>query len=206
MLYCIISRRGQRERALSDGCLTVNIMRIFPVFLSVFSLSWMAQAEPLTSVQPHQHGVASLNVVLDGYALELELESPLANLLGFEHAPRTASEQQAYQQLQSRLQDAAALYLPAPEAGCTPGRIEAHQMHHTEDLEADGAHRHEHDSEHGDIRVRYIYQCRYPAAFNRLELPLLTTFPGIQRLHLQLITARGQHGWTVTPEQPYVAF
>ena len=34
----------------------------------------------------HEHGVAKLNVVLDDNTLELELDSPAMNLVGFEHA------------------------------------------------------------------------------------------------------------------------
>lgn len=35
----------------------------------------------------HQHGVAILEVAVDGGTLRLRLESPLNNLAGFEHAP-----------------------------------------------------------------------------------------------------------------------
>src|SRR5690606_12673416 len=37
----------------------------------------------------HVHGSAVLQVVMDGETVELALQSPLNNLLGFEHAPRT---------------------------------------------------------------------------------------------------------------------
>ena len=36
------------------------------------------------SLGAHEHGVAQLNVALDGNTLEIELESPAMNLVGFE--------------------------------------------------------------------------------------------------------------------------
>ncbi|WP_016772972.1 ZrgA family zinc uptake protein, partial [Pseudomonas sp. R62] len=38
------------------------------------------------SLGAHEHGVGRLNAALDGQTLELELESPAMNLVGFEHA------------------------------------------------------------------------------------------------------------------------
>ena len=43
----------------------------------------------------HQHGAASLQVSLDGRALQISLEGPSDNLLGFEHAPQNEAEKQA---------------------------------------------------------------------------------------------------------------
>ena len=37
------------------------------------------------SLGAHEHGVAKLNAVLDGNTLELELDSPAMNIVGFEH-------------------------------------------------------------------------------------------------------------------------
>ena len=43
----------------------------------------------------HVHGSAVLQVVMDGETVELALQSPLDNLVGFEHAPRTESQKKA---------------------------------------------------------------------------------------------------------------
>ena len=47
--------------------------------------------ERRTQPGPHEHGVASLNLVVDGNLVSLELDSPAANLVGFEHTPGTPS-------------------------------------------------------------------------------------------------------------------
>ncbi|MBW8192898.1 DUF2796 domain-containing protein [Neiella marina] len=62
------------------------------VSLAALSVSTAVLAES----EAHQHGIAHLNLVQQGNALEIEFESPLANLVGFEHKPETAKQQQAY--------------------------------------------------------------------------------------------------------------
>ena len=44
------------------------------------------------SLGAHEHGVGRLNAALDGQTLELELESPAMNLVGFEHAATTDAD------------------------------------------------------------------------------------------------------------------
>ncbi|MGB0128732.1 MAG: DUF2796 domain-containing protein [Rhodocyclaceae bacterium] len=48
-------------------------------------------AAPVLAVaqHAHEHGVAKLDVASDGGALAINVESPLDNRVGFEHAPRT---------------------------------------------------------------------------------------------------------------------
>jgi Protein of unknown function (DUF2796) len=40
----------------------------------------------------HEHGVAELNLALDGKELWIEFSSPAVNLVGFEHTPGNAEQ------------------------------------------------------------------------------------------------------------------
>ena len=62
------------------------------------------------SLDAHKHGVAQLNVVLDDQALELELESPAMNLVGFEHAATSAADKAKVAAVHSSLQQPLALF------------------------------------------------------------------------------------------------
>ena len=44
------------------------------------------------SLGKHEHGVASLNVALDGQTLEIQLQSPAMNLVGFEHEAKSDAD------------------------------------------------------------------------------------------------------------------
>ena len=86
----------------------------FVLFFPVFSLL----ALPVWGHGPHEHGVARLNVALEGQRLSIELDSPLANLLSFEHAPRTDPQQNEVRAMAARLRRAETLFVPSGAASC----------------------------------------------------------------------------------------
>lgn len=143
------------------------------VLLLAVGTAWAAKA--------HQHGVATLSVAVDGNALELAFESPLENLVGFEHAPRNAKERQALQALKDRFADPQALFVPAPAAGCraAPAQLELPQ--------ADG-------SGHADLHAVVSFECATPAALRSLEVRLFDAFPRLQRVKAQLAAPGRQSG------------
>lgn len=69
----------------------------------------------------HVHGVATLEVAIDGAAVEIRLDTPLANLLGFEHKPTTPAELEKVRMMRRELDKAAALFVLPTQAGCTAG-------------------------------------------------------------------------------------
>ena len=70
------------------------------------------------SLAAHEHGAAQLNVALEGQRLELALESPAMNLVGFEHAAVSSSDKAAVARAQQHLQTPLALFGIAAAAGC----------------------------------------------------------------------------------------
>ena len=49
--------------------------------------------------QAHVHGEATLHVVVEGNTVEIELQSPAMNLLGFEHSPETQQQKNGINRL-----------------------------------------------------------------------------------------------------------
>ena len=66
----------------------------------------------------HVHGKAALDIAVDSGTVQLNLYSPLDNLLGFEHAPRTGEERRAIQAMTARLHQADSLFVFTPSARC----------------------------------------------------------------------------------------
>jgi hypothetical protein len=66
----------------------------------------------------HVHGQAALEIAVDGETVQLNLYSPLDNLLGFEHAPRTEEERRAVRAMAAKLHQARSLFVFTPSAGC----------------------------------------------------------------------------------------
>ena len=72
-----------------------------------------SEASLVRSAQSHTHGDASLAMVLENAVITVELDTPLYNLLGFEHAAETAAQKAAVEKAETCL-----LYTsPSPRDG-----------------------------------------------------------------------------------------
>lgn len=160
----------------------------------------------------HEHGVARLDVALDGNTLELELDSPAMNLVGFEHAATSDADKATVARVREQLAAPSSLFTLDAAAGCdltqqtleSPLFGQAPAVHEHEHEKPD-AHAHEHG--HSDIHARYALTCTTPGALTQLDLaPLFQHFPTTRTLHVQLIGPNGQKGQEATATQATVAF
>lgn len=169
----------------------------------------------------HEHGVASLNLVVDGTHLILELDSPAANILGFEHTPTSDEDLAVVNQARQHLAQADALFMISGDAACTLEKVETESPLFTaatvEDHEHDKTHdgddheSHENHQDHGshedhadqgsahsDIEARFHFACDNPDALQQIDVRLFEVFPSTEKLLLQAITPKGQQGGELT--------
>ena len=161
--------------------------------------------EEHASLDAHEHGVASLNVALDGQTLEIQLQSPAMNLVGFEHEAKSDADKAKVAAARQHLEQPQALFALPIEAKCA-----------LQDSELDspllGGHahdEHEHADEHGhsDIDASYRFACANAEALKTLELgSFFGTFPGTEKLEVQLIGPSGQQGAELTPSNSRLSF
>ncbi len=161
------------------------------------------------SLGAHEHGVGRLNAVLDGQALELELDSPAMNLVGFEHLATSAADKAKVAAVRKQLENPAALFNLPKGAGCVVSSQELNSPLFGDKPEADhddddhdddakaGAHEHHHD--HSEIHAHYQFTCATPTALSNLDLSqVFKTFPATQKIQVQLIGPSGQQGVEAT--------
>jgi Protein of unknown function (DUF2796) len=146
-------------------------------------LALLAAAQALGQGHAHVHGLARLDVVLDGPQLTLALASPLDGIVGFEHRPRTPAQRQAGDAALAKLKDGGALFRAPAEAGCRleSAAVEAPVLQGA--APADG---------HADLEARWAFRCAAPAQLRTLEQGLFEAFPRLQRLEVQVAGPQGQ--------------
>jgi len=146
---------------------------------------------------PHQHGVAKLEVTIVGTELTLRLETPLDNLLGFEHAPRTAAQRTAAQRLLERLRQGEALFQPTRAAVC---RMQGVELTAPVLQDATAA------TEHADLRAEWRFACAEPGQLTDLRVNLFTDFPRLKRLDAAVASPRGQRARRLSARMPDLAW
>ncbi|MGB1257506.1 MAG: ZrgA family zinc uptake protein, partial [Thiolinea sp.] len=67
----------------------------------------------------HEHGVARLTVATTDDGLEIALESPAANVFGFEHSAKSEEEREAVHAAMDKLKDGSALFAINSAAACS---------------------------------------------------------------------------------------
>lgn len=145
----------------------------------------------------HQHGVAQLEVAVDGNTLTIHLESPLDNLLGFEHAPRTEPQRLAARNLLRTLRQGERLFAPTVAAGCklAEAKVEAPA------LEGQGG-----EGEHADLDADWRFTCAQPAQLTGMKVGLFAKYPGLKRLDAAVVSGKGQRAFKLTGGMPFLSW
>jgi hypothetical protein len=166
----------------------------------------------------HVHGAAALNLALEGQEVHIELDSPAANIVGFEHAPSSEADHAALDKAVAALKDGDRLFSFNDDAGCRMETAkvaselldeehEAHTEEKTGEHAHEGAHEHEGEREtHSDIEATYHFECNAPGKLTQLTVQLFEAFPGMEELEVQYVIESKQGAAELTATDPVVKF
>lgn len=171
-------------------------LQVYAMMMSVFSLSAPALAQSPFTARPatpvlsaHVHGVAHLAMAVDGQTLVMELEMPLANLVGFEHKPANDLEEKAFSRASQTMAQADKLFEWNAAAHCTVTSVEIEMP----TFEHGG---------HEDVDARYQYICQSAAELQSLEVKLFNIFDHVVTLKATYLDEETQVAKTLTPADP----
>lgn len=189
--------------------MSIHLHLVVPVVMGLALMTQAATADEHREHGPHVHGIAHLNIAFEDNALEIELDSPAANLVGFEHVPRNDAERAQLAQTIARLRKGETLFiLPAP-AGClleSVQVIEEGDGHHEDEMN----HTHDDGEEevhhHSALNATYRFHCDKPALLDGFDVRLFEQFPATERLEVQIIGPQGQGGRDLTASNHYLRF
>lgn len=108
----------------------------------------------------HVHGIAQMNLAVEGKNVLLELASPAMNIVGFEYMPSTDEQRHAVHEAAEKLEDGSSLFEFSKAAGCTliSAEIESPLLGHDHidehaDEDAHGE-KHDNDEDHHDAHTK----------------------------------------------------
>ena len=168
----------RRHHALNAAALGIAAV-------SCFSASALA-AEEFESHHAHEHGVAALNVAIEGKRVDIGIDTPAINVIGFEHQPRTAAEQAAVKKADAALHDVTRLFVFTPAAACHSTRMQVHSPQWPS------------TSEHADYEASYSFDCDKPDALTSIDMPLVNEMAAGTKLRVQLTSATKQDAAELT--------
>ena len=176
----------KRHYLLTGVCLFISTQLVF------------AEKHETEQHGSHEHGAARLTVATTDDGLEIALESPAANLFGFEHKAKTAEQRELVHEVTEKLEAGSKLFSMNEAAACTFDNAvveSAMEDDHKDEKHGDEKHD-EHDDHkdeeksHSDVEVTWTFKCKQPAAITSVSTKLFSAFPkGFEELDVEWITA-----------------
>jgi len=182
----------------------------------------------------HEHGAAMLGMAQEGKLIQMELDSPAFNMVGFEHTPSNANEEEKVALMLAQLKMGSILFTFPAAAKCqlvnvdiSSGLFEASHSDENDhdsdsdhsddeddhgsvsdhsDDEDDHENDHENDSGHSDIEASWTYSCENPLLVRKVEFPLFSYFENLTDLDVDFIMDAGQGSIELSPGNSVISF
>jgi hypothetical protein len=188
------------------------MIRTISVTATILALSAShGAAESVPQLGPHQHGHGSLNLAVEGQTVQMALEVPGADIVGFEYEATTAEDRAKVQAAEEKLAQPLALFVLPRNAGCkvTSAKVvmtraseidhDAHEHEEDAHAEADG-----HEADHSEFHAEYVLSCSNVAAITTISFPYFDAFPSSEELAVTLITEKSQEAFKVNREHALI--
>ena len=187
------------RRDLTPGLMAV----IFLILMLLFVISSQAADR---NPEAHEHGVGVLNIAIQGNEVEIELELPAENVVGFEHEAHTIAEKKRVQDAAAKLKNAANIVMLPNNAACKLEKAEVESAL-LEDRHDHGKSKKPNDhGEHAEFAVHYHFECAKMGLLSKLDIFLFKHFPSTHKLRVQYITPKEQGAVEAAPKSARIKF
>lgn len=212
--------------------------RCLKILLSIIVIVWAVgpnlsniQAAEYRDHEAHEHGVAHMNVAFEGNELYIELISPAANIVGFEHQPRTQDQKAAVKAAIKKLEAGEKLFAFPSGVGGSLVKSKVHtdinidsghesdetKSHEHDEMNKDagneaekhGHEDHQHADEHerhSEFKAEYHFMCKKPEKLVYVDVILFSVFSGIEHIEVQLLTGTKQTALELTAKKKKITF
>lgn len=193
----------------------MNFLRIFIPAVGLLAFGTSAVAH-----EAHVHGIAHMNLLVEKQAVEIDLVTPLANVLSFEHEPETEGQKQEVRDMAAIMRNAGKLFILPADAQCEVKEVSMSSevispelLSAEVEIEHQGGHEHNehshgggHEEEHGhsDLDVDIAFICRNPEKLDGINVGMFKAFPNLHEIEVQMVTPKGQSAAELTPDSAVI--
>jgi hypothetical protein len=146
--------------------------------LLTFSFSAHAFDDADAHLDAHVHGLVEINLVAEASHVEIQITSPLMNLVGFEYAPRTEAERTAIHTVATHF-ETPHKWLKFNDNIC---QLRHHFVSHGDEYDAHHDHD-KHENQHAELEAKYQFKCESDS-LDSMTVSLQKLFPAIESITL----------------------
>ena len=187
-------------------------MRYLTTTAIVAGLAISAPAGERRELKSHEHGIGILSIGVEGEHIAMEFEAPGADLVGFEHAPKSASDRAMIDDALAVLAKPLTLFALPAEAGCSVVKADAaligeDERDHSDDHEDEHGDEAGHDDHsdavgHSEFRAEYALSCTQPSRVDRIDFAYFDKFQNARKLEVRFVSEKGAWEFEVERDEP----
>jgi Protein of unknown function (DUF2796) len=153
--------------------------------------------------EAHVHGVAEINIAVEGTKATVEFRAPAESVMGFEHEAKSESDRKkrdaALEQLRTKRDQ---MVLFDSKLGCKSSDLKTaiveEKGDHAKAQSGKDVHKDQKKSgEHREVHGTFSIACDKPLAGSRVRFGVSKVFPGIQEIKVLVLGDSGQSGATI---------
>jgi hypothetical protein len=178
---------------------------------SLVAAQGAASPEPQRQLGAHTHGTGKLGIAIERRTIEIELEAPGSDIVGFEHTARTAEQKKAISEARALLAKPLELFKFPAAAACKVASAKVRLVGHNHSHGHSHSHSHSHGSAkskdadaHSEFKAEYRITCTRPDQIGSIDVEYFKTFPRAEALDVTLIGGKGQAKQKVTRDKPRI--
>lgn len=159
----------------------------------------MAQEEK-RQLDAHEHGSGTFNIAIEGNKVEIEIEVPGMDIVGFEHEASTDEQKTAIEKAGKLLLDGFSIFTLPAGAGCKITTRKVGVPGHEENNE----HKKEEGETHSEFHAKFGLECAAIEQLNTIAFPYFGNFSRAKELDVSVITEKAQASFEVTGTSPEI--
>jgi hypothetical protein len=161
-----------------------------PLLFSILALAALAAlpvAAAAQAARAHVHGQLRLEVAIEGPTVIIDMDSPLDNFVGFEHAPKTDAEKKTADAAVAQLRAADQLFRIDPSANCKLGPVTLRSaelgLGKAQAEAAEG---------HADLDATFAFNCTNAQATKFIDVALFDVFKATRQIDARIAAPQGE--------------
>ncbi len=186
-------------------------MNLISHYIVIFLLLTISLTARSGNQQAHTHGLATLTLALENDVLEIQFESPAANLVGFEHKATSANEKKAVTQAETTLKEPKGLFsfvgadCQSKKTSVDVSGLMGEQGNEHEEHEHHGHSEGHDESGHSEISAHYRFSCDDAKKLAAVSVALFNEFHGIEKIDVMWITEIKQGAVTLSANKKTIS-
>jgi hypothetical protein len=154
-------------------------------------------ADQFRSRGVHEHGAATVDIAVQDATLDIALHSPAINVIGFEHAPRSAEEKAALAQANRVFGSPQGLFSMPASAACASTSVTLVPIIYEHDGDQSNA-------LHADYDVSYRFHCAHADQLGWIDIRVFEQMKGMRKIVANVVTPALQAQSLLTPDSTRV--